>query len=47
MSIKYTFKMDAVTYPPKKFSHSFLGSKTRFVSIMVTNPIFGVFQFMF
>ncbi len=47
MSIKYTSKMDAVADPQKKFSHSFLGSKTRFESIMVTNPFFDVSHFVF
>ena len=36
--------MDAVADPQKKFSHSFLGSKTRFESIMVTNPFFLMFR---
>ena len=38
------------THPPtprKKFSHMFFTPKTRFVSIMVTTPFFGVLHFMF
>ncbi len=33
--------------PQKSFSVSFLGSKMRFVSIMVRNPIFAVLHFVF
>ena len=33
--------------PSKKFSHRFSTPKTHFVSIMVTNPIFGCLHFMF
>jgi hypothetical protein len=47
MSIQYTFKNDAATDPPKKFSHRFLRQKMRFESIMVTNPFFGVSRFVF
>ena len=39
--------MDAAADPPKKFSHMFFTPKTRFVSIMVTTPFFGVLHFMF
>jgi hypothetical protein len=47
MSIKYTTQPTASGGPPKSFSVSFLGSKMRFVSIMVRNPIFDVLHFMF
>jgi len=33
--------------PPKKFSHTILGRKSGFESIMVTNPIFDVLRFVF
>jgi hypothetical protein len=39
--------MDAAADPPKKVSDMFLTPKTRFVSIMVTTPFFGVSRFMF
>ena len=32
---------------PKSFSHRFLGSNTRFVSIMVTNPKNAILRFVF
>jgi len=44
------FNPSKPTRPPpplQKFSHRFLGSKMRFESIMVTNPIFGCLNFMF
>ena len=33
--------------PSKKYSHSFSTPKTRFESIMVTNPNFGCLHFVF
>jgi len=47
MSIKYISDFRRTILMPKKFSHSFLGSKIRFVSIMVTTLFFGVLHFMF
>jgi hypothetical protein len=47
MSIKYTTQPTASGGPSKSFSVSFLGSKMRFVSIMVRNPNFEVLHFMF
>ena len=39
--------MDAPIDPPKKVSHMFFTPKTRFVSIMVTTPFFGVLDSCF
>jgi len=39
--------MPSTNQTPKKFSHSFLGLKMRFVSIMVTTLFFGVLNFAF
>ena len=44
------FNLPKWTHPPtlqKKVSHRFFTPKTRFVSIMVTTPFFGVLHFMF
>ena len=44
------FNLPKWTRPPtlqKKVSHMFFTPKTRFVSIMVTTPFFGVLHFMF